>query len=54
MDSQPRTENSAYGRKPDGKSMHGRIVRELDRAAIADPSLEQEFIGAGPDPSASH
>ena len=32
----------------------GRIVRELDRAAIADPSLEQEFIGAGPDPSASH
>ena len=26
----------------------GRIVRELDRAAIADPSLEQEFIGAGP------
>ncbi len=27
----------------------GRIVRELDRAAIADPSLEQEFIGAGPE-----
>jgi urea ABC transporter ATP-binding protein UrtE len=25
----------------------GRIVRELDRAAIADPSLEQEFIGTG-------
>jgi urea ABC transporter ATP-binding protein UrtE len=32
----------------------GRIVRELDRAAIADPSLEQEFIGAGPEPGARH
>jgi urea ABC transporter ATP-binding protein UrtE len=32
----------------------GRIVRELDRAAIADPSLEQEFIGAGPDEAARH
>ncbi len=32
----------------------GRIVRELDRAAIADPSLEQEFIGAGPDTAAHH
>jgi branched-chain amino acid transport system ATP-binding protein len=32
----------------------GRIVREMDRAAIADPSLEQEFIGAGPDESARH
>ena len=32
----------------------GRIGRELDRAAICDPSLEQEFIGAGPDTPASH
>jgi branched-chain amino acid transport system ATP-binding protein len=32
----------------------GRIVRELDRAAIADPSLEHEFIGAGPDGVTSH
>ena len=29
----------------------GRIVRELDRAAIADLSLEQEFIGAEPTPT---
>lgn len=29
MDSQARAELSAYRRKPDGKSMHGRIVREL-------------------------
>ncbi len=32
----------------------GRIVRELDRAAIADPSLEQEFIGAGPETANTH
>jgi branched-chain amino acid transport system ATP-binding protein len=32
----------------------GRIVRELDRAGIADPSLEQEFIGAAPDHSTRH
>ena len=32
----------------------GRILRELDRAAIADPSLEQEFIGAGPQTTTSH
>ncbi len=32
----------------------GRIVRELDRDAIADPSLEQEFIGAGPSESVRH
>ena len=32
----------------------GRIVRELDREAIADPSLEQEFIGAGPDHTGGH
>ena len=32
----------------------GRIVRELDRAAIADPLLEQEFIGAGPEPTNIH
>lgn len=32
----------------------GRIVRELSRAAINDPSLEQEFIGIGPEPAASH
>jgi urea ABC transporter ATP-binding protein UrtE len=25
----------------------GRILRELDRESVADPSLEQEFIGAG-------
>jgi DNA-binding FadR family transcriptional regulator len=29
MDSAVRTELSSYRRKPDGKSMHGRIVREL-------------------------
>lgn len=28
----------------------GRILRELDRTAIMDPSLEQEFIGAGTQP----
>ncbi len=32
----------------------GRILRELDRAAIADPSLEQEFIGAGPQTATTH
>jgi branched-chain amino acid transport system ATP-binding protein len=32
----------------------GRIVRELDRAAVADPSLEQEFIGATADAQAVH
>jgi branched-chain amino acid transport system ATP-binding protein len=32
----------------------GRIVRELDRAAIGDPSLEQEFIGAAPETAVSH
>jgi branched-chain amino acid transport system ATP-binding protein len=32
----------------------GRIVRELDREAIADPSLEQEFIGAGPETAGGH
>jgi len=31
----------------------GRIMRALDREAIADPSLEQEFIGAGPAASPS-
>jgi urea ABC transporter ATP-binding protein UrtE len=30
----------------------GRIVRELSREAINDPSLEQEFIGAGPETAA--
>ncbi|MDE2395927.1 MAG: FadR family transcriptional regulator, partial [Burkholderiales bacterium] len=34
MDSKPRVENSAYGRKPDGKSMHGRIVRELGQRIV--------------------
>ncbi len=29
MDSKSRAENSAYRQKPDGKSQHGRIVREL-------------------------
>jgi DNA-binding FadR family transcriptional regulator len=29
MESKSRSEHSTYGRKPDGKSMHGRIVREL-------------------------
>jgi DNA-binding FadR family transcriptional regulator len=29
MDTRTRAETSVYGRKPDGKSMHGRIVREL-------------------------
>jgi ABC-type branched-subunit amino acid transport system ATPase component len=28
----------------------GRIVRELPRQAIEDPSLEQEFIGVSPIP----
>jgi branched-chain amino acid transport system ATP-binding protein len=32
----------------------GRIVRELDRTAVADPSLEQEFIGATADTAAVH
>jgi urea transport system ATP-binding protein len=32
----------------------GRITRELSRVAINDPALEQEFIGAGPEPAASH
>lgn len=32
----------------------GRIVRELDRDAIADPSLEQEFIGAGQQSTTAH
>ena len=32
----------------------GRILRALDREAIADPSLEQEFIGAGPTPHPDH
>jgi branched-chain amino acid transport system ATP-binding protein len=32
----------------------GRILRELDRQAVADPALEQEFIGAGAETQASH
>ena len=32
----------------------GRILRDLDRAAIADPSLEQEFIGAGTQSTTAH
>jgi branched-chain amino acid transport system ATP-binding protein len=32
----------------------GRIVREMDREAIADPSLEREFIGAGPELTTRH
>jgi ABC-type branched-subunit amino acid transport system ATPase component len=30
----------------------GRIIRELSRAQVADPALEQEFIGAGVEPVA--
>ena len=32
----------------------GRIVRELSREATLDPSLEQEFIGAGSEPPQHH
>jgi urea ABC transporter ATP-binding protein UrtE len=32
----------------------GRIVREMDRQTIADPSLEQEFIGGGIQPVVLH
>jgi urea ABC transporter ATP-binding protein UrtE len=32
----------------------GRILRELDRAAVADPSLDQEFIGVTAEAQAAH
>jgi len=35
MDTKTRPEFSAYRRKPDGKSMHGRIVRELGLRIVA-------------------
>lgn len=35
MDPKSRPEQSAYRRKPDGKSMHGRIVRELGLRIVA-------------------
>ncbi|MFZ2990932.1 FadR/GntR family transcriptional regulator [Ideonella sp.] len=35
MESKTRAENSTYGRKPDGKSMHGRIVRELGMRIVS-------------------
>jgi DNA-binding FadR family transcriptional regulator len=35
MDREIHTEHSAYGRKPDGKSMHGRIVRELGMRIVS-------------------
>jgi DNA-binding FadR family transcriptional regulator len=35
MESRSRAENSAYRRKPDGKSLHGRIVRELGLTIVA-------------------
>jgi DNA-binding FadR family transcriptional regulator len=34
MESATRSEQSTYGRKPDGKSMHGRIVRELGMGIV--------------------
>jgi len=35
MKSPSRAEQSAYGRKPDGRSMHGRIVRELGLGIVS-------------------
>ena len=35
MDSKSRAETSTYRRKPDGKSMHGRIVRELGQRIVS-------------------
>jgi DNA-binding FadR family transcriptional regulator len=35
MESRSRAEASAYRRKPDGKSMHGRIVRELGQRIVS-------------------
>ena len=35
MDRPVRADHSAYGRKPDGKSMHGRIVRDLGLSVVS-------------------
>ncbi|MBP6900227.1 MAG: FadR family transcriptional regulator [Burkholderiaceae bacterium] len=46
MDHALRAERSAYGRKPDGKSLHGRIVRELGLAIVSGELLPGERLPA--------
>lgn len=44
MESRSRAETSAYRRKPDGKSLHGRIVRELGLHIVSGALLPGERL----------